>query len=173
MVAQVASKVFGANVIGTCSTSKVANVPLPRERIVNYSGFPVTLVDSLRSLTPNKQGFDVVFDGVGKSTYAISLDVTRARGLVVFFGNASGPVPPIDPLILSAKGSLFMTRPKLYDYVATHEELLVRAKDVFEWNLEGKLVVPMDKEFNGLETIEDALMYVKAGNATGKVFVKV
>ena len=170
MVAQVAQNVFGARVIGTCSTKKVSNVPLPAAQIVDYTKTE-DLDSRLKDLTSDKKGFHVVFDGVGKTTYMTSLNVTRPRGLVAYFGNASGPVPPIDPLILSNKGSLFITRPKLHDYASTAEEVNKRATDVFEWTRTGKLSVPIDKEFTGLESIDEALNYIQGGHASGKVVV--
>jgi NADPH:quinone reductase len=170
MVAQVASNVFGARVVGTSSTKKLANVPLPSGQVVDYSNTD-DLDARLKALTSDKQGFHVVFDGVGKTTYQTSLNVARPRGLVTFFGNASGPVPPIDPSTLSSKGSLFMTRPRLHDYLATPSETNARARDVFEWNRSGKLSVSMDKEFKGLEAVDEAISYVKSGGPTGKVVV--
>jgi NADPH2:quinone reductase len=171
MVAQVASNVFGAHVVGTCSTSKMQNVPLPPAQVVDYTKSVEDLEARLKALTTKKDGFNVVFDGVGKSTYTTSLNVCRPRGLVVYFGNASGPVPAIDPLTLSGKGSLFMTRPKLNDYIATQEELGERAGDVFAWMRSGKLSVQIDKEFKGLEAVDEAINFVKNGRAKGKVVV--
>jgi NADPH2:quinone reductase len=173
LIAEVASNVFGANVVGTCSTRKLDNVPLPRTNIIDYTGYPKDLAQKLRDLTPNKRGFDVVFDGVGKDTAACSLDVCRARGLVVYFGNASGPVPPINPLELSAKGSLFVTRPKLPDYVATQAELSERSTDLFSWLKAGQIHVTLDKEYASLDQVNDALDYIKSGKAAGKVVVRV
>jgi NADPH2:quinone reductase len=85
----------------------------------------------VRELTRG-EGADVVYDAVGKDTFAASLDSLRVRGLLVSFGQASGPVPALDPLVLNAKGSLFLTRPKLGDYVRTPEELTARAAAVFD-----------------------------------------
>jgi len=68
--------------------------------------------------------------------------------MLVFFGNASGPVPPIDPLLLTQKGSLFMTRPKLGDYTQTRKELLKRSSDVFNWVLKKKITVNIHKIFD-------------------------
>lgn len=173
LVAQVAQNIYGATVVGTASTTKLENVPLPRERVVDYSGFPANLSDTLRSKTPDGRGFDIVFDGVGKDTATISLNACRRRGLCVYFGNASGPVPPIDPLTLSAKGSLFVTRPKLHDYVTEEGELAKRASDVFDWVRSKKIDVAMDKQYHSLDHISDALNYVKEGHARGKVVIKV
>ena len=88
LVVQVASKICGANVVGTASTKKISNVPLPRERVMDYTGFPTDLTSKLRALTPNNRGFDVVYDGVGKDTSNITLESCRSRGMAVFFVEA-------------------------------------------------------------------------------------
>ncbi len=80
---------------------------------------------------------DVVYDGVGAAVFDASLDLLRRRGTMVSFGNASGPVPPIAPLRLSQGGSLFLTRPTLWDHLAERAELLARAQDLFDWIGEG------------------------------------
>lgn len=85
----------------------------------------------VRDIT-NGAGADVVYDGVGKDTFDASLDCLRPLGMMVIFGNASGAVPPFNPLILSQKGSLFLTRPTLGHYTATREQLEETAKDLFE-----------------------------------------
>jgi NADPH:quinone reductase len=85
----------------------------------------------VREIT-NGVGADVVYDGVGKDTFEASLDCLRPLGMLVIFGNASGAVPPFNPLILSQKGSLFLTRPTLGHYTATREQLDETAKDLFE-----------------------------------------
>jgi NADPH2:quinone reductase len=84
-------------------------------------------------------GVDVVYDSVGKTTFDKSLNCLRPRGLMALFGQSSGPVPPFDPSILNAKGSLFLTRPSLGHYALTREELLWRARDVLGWISQGKL----------------------------------
>lgn len=85
----------------------------------------------VREIT-NGEGCDVVYDAVGKDTFASSLDALRVRGLFVSYGQASGPVGSIDPLVFSAKGSLFFTRPKLGDYARTPAELAARAASLFD-----------------------------------------
>jgi NADPH2:quinone reductase len=84
----------------------------------------------VKRLTSNR-GVDIVYDGVGRTTFDKDLNVLRPRGYLVLFGAASGPVPPFDPLLLSQKGSLFLTRPTLAHYIAAREELEQRANDVF------------------------------------------
>lgn len=91
------------------------------------------------------RGVDVVYDSVGKDTFDKSLSCLRPRGLLALFGFSSGPVPPFDPAVLGAKGSLFLTRPGLNQYIATREELTSRAADLFAWLAAGKLEVTVDR----------------------------
>src|SRR5262249_7125219 len=87
----------------------------------------------------NGKGVDVVYDSVGASTFLKSLNCIAPRGYMVSFGNASGPVPAIEPLLLSQKGSLFLTRPTLANYTSSRDQLLWRANDVLSWAASGKL----------------------------------
>ena len=124
------AKALGATVIGTVgSDSKVAIakkcgckhvIVLSREN----------LVARVKEITKGK-GVPVVYDGIGKETWDASLDCLSPRGMMVSFGNASGPVTQINPGILAAKGSLFLTRPTLFHYVATRADLLAAARDLF------------------------------------------
>ena len=91
------------------------------------------------------RGVDVVYDSVGKDTFDKSLNCLRPRGLLALFGFSSGPVPAFDPAVLGAKGSLFLTRPGLNQYIATREELTSRAADLFGWLAAGKLEVAVDR----------------------------
>ncbi len=93
------------------------------------------------------EGVDVAYDSVGKDTFAASLDSLRRRGMMVSFGNASGPVPDFPPLLLSAKGSLYLTRPKLTDYVPDRASLEANAADVFE-GLQSFLKVERPERFS-------------------------
>ena len=119
----------------------------------------------------NGFGAKAVFDGVGEKTAADSLDACASRGIVVFFGNASGPVPPVDPLKLVPK-SLFITRPKLGDYIATKQELQRRADEIFEWIRNGSLQINTDKVFD-LKDARLAHDYIESGKTTGKVLIKI
>ena len=111
----------------------------------------------------------VVYDGVGKDTWEASLASVAPRGLLVLFGNASGPVPPFDPLRLSA-GSKYVTRARLNDYIATREELLSRAADVLGWIASGKLDVRIHKEY-ALGDIASAHRDLEGRGTTGKLVV--
>jgi NADPH2:quinone reductase len=96
-------------------------------------------VERVKALTGGK-GVPVVYDGVGKDTFPASLDCLQPRGLFVSYGNASGPVPPLDILMLTAKGSLYLTRPTLVTYTATRAAIEAMAKDLFDLVLAGKIV---------------------------------
>ena len=95
-------------------------------------------VERVKALTGGK-GVPVVYDGVGKDTFPASLDCLSPRGMFVSYGNASGPVPPFDILMLTAKGSLYVTRPTLVTYTATREAITAMAKELFDLVLAGKI----------------------------------
>jgi NADPH2:quinone reductase len=140
------AKMLGARVFGTVSTDEKAAIA--REHGVDEVIF-YTRQDfeaEVKRLT-NSRGVDVVFDSVGKTTFDKSLNSLRPRGLMALFGQSSGAVPPFDPGILNAKGSLFLTRPSLAHHVATREELLWRAGDVLNWIAEGKLKLRIDRTY--------------------------
>ena len=122
----------GARVIGTVSTA--AKEQLAREagaaEVIRYTEID-DVASEVRRLTGG-DGVAAVYDGVGASTFDGSLASLRRRGMLALFGAASGPVPPVDPQRLNSAGSVFLTRPKLADYVASREELLWRAGEVFE-----------------------------------------
>ena len=98
----------------------------------------------IKKLT-NGRGVDVVYDSVGKDTFEKSLNCLRPRGMLALFGFSSGPVAPFDPAVLGAKGSLFLTRPGLNQYIATREELVQRASDLFAWLALGALRPRIDR----------------------------
>jgi NADPH:quinone reductase len=100
----------------------------------------------VRELTGGK-GVPVVYDGVGKDTFQASLDSLAPRGMFVSFGNASGPVPALEPAILAAKGSLYLTRPSLAAYTATREELLASAEALFEVVLKGAVRIEVHQTY--------------------------
>ncbi len=99
-----------------------------------------------RRLTGGR-GVDVVYDSVGRTTFEKSLGSLRPRGMLVLFGQSSGPVPPFDPTALNGKGSLFLTRPSLAHYLQTREELLWRATDVLNQVASGALRLRIDRTY--------------------------
>ena len=113
---------------------------------------------------------DVVFDGVGKSVFAKSLTLLRPRGMMVTFGNASGPVDPVSPLELSANGSLFLTRPTLFHYLRTHSEMQCRADDLFGWVAAGELDVRIGARY-ALRDAAEAHRALEGRVTTGKVLL--
>ena len=116
-------------------------------------------------------GVDVVFDSVGRDTFDKSLNCLKPRGTMVLFGQSSGPVPPFDPNILNPKGSLFLTRPNLAHYVATREELLQRAGDIFRWIDKGDLTLRIDSVFS-LSEAPEAHRLLESRNTRGKVLLR-
>jgi NADPH2:quinone reductase len=140
------AKMLGARVFGTVSTEEKARIT--REHGVDEA-ILYTQQDfeaEVKRLTGGR-GVDVVYDSVGKTTFEKSLNSLRPRGLLALFGQSSGPVPPFDPSILNAKGSLFLTRPSLAHYVLTRQELLWRAGDVLSWVASGKLKLRIDRTY--------------------------
>jgi NADPH2:quinone reductase len=140
------AKMLGARVIGTCSTKeKAARVrQAGADEVILYS--EQNFEEEVKRITGGR-GVDVVYDSVGKETWEGSLNCLRPRGMMVSFGNASGPVPPVPPLTLAAKGSIFLTRPSLIHYVSQREELEKRSSDLFSWVQAGKLKVNIGGEF--------------------------
>ena len=114
------------------------------------------------------QGVHVVYDSVGATTFDKSLDCLKPRGYLVLFGQSSGPVPPLDPGKLAAKGSLFLTRPTLFHYVLDRVELLQRAGDLFSWIQSGVLKPRIERVFP-LRDAADAQRQLEARKTTGKV----
>ncbi len=133
-----AAKLRGARVIGTTSTKEKAAIARQAgcDEVILYT--EQDFEHEVKRLTGGR-GVEVVYDSVGKLTWGQSLNSLKPRGMMVSFGNASGPVDPILPLILSQKGSLYLTRPTLAHYAATREEVLWRAGDVFRWLRDGHL----------------------------------
>ena len=133
-----AAKLCGARVIGTVSTAAKAEIARQAgcDEVILYT--EQDFEHEVKRLTGGK-GVDVVYDSVGKATWEQSLNSLRPRGMMVSFGNASGPVDPVSPLVLGQKGSLFLTRPTLFNYCTTREEVQWRAGNVFRWLEEGHL----------------------------------
>ncbi len=115
-------------------------------------------------------GVDVVYDSVGKTTFEKGLASLRPRGLMALFGQSSGPVPPLDPQVLSRGGSLFLTRPTLGHYTASRAELLARAGDVLAWVADGSLRLTIEREFP-LADAADAHRALEGRHTVGKVLL--
>jgi NADPH:quinone reductase len=163
------AKLAGARVIGLVSSEEKAALArgAGADEVIFYAREPFAA--RARELTGGR-GVDVVYDSVGKSTWEQTLDSLRPRGYAVFFGNASGPVPAIEPLALSSRGSLFMTRPTLWHYIATPEELAWRAGDLFGWMADGRLDVRIDREVP-LADAAEAHRAIESRQTTGKLLI--
>ncbi len=115
-------------------------------------------------------GVEVVYDSVGRTTFAKGLDCLAPRGMMVLYGQSSGPVGPIDPQILNQKGSLFLTRPTIVHYVATRAELLERASAVLSWVADGSLKLHIGHEFP-LAAAAEAHTELEGRKTVGKVLL--
>jgi NADPH2:quinone reductase len=133
-------KKLGVTVIGTVGSEEKAKLAKAHgcKHVVNYS--TENFVERVKEITKGKK-VPVVYDSVGKSTWEGSLDCLQPRGLMVSFGNASGPVPPVNLGILPAKGSLYVTRPTLNTYIAARAELVKRSRDLFNVVKSGKVKI--------------------------------
>ena len=140
---------------------------LGADHVIDYT--KVDFVEAVEALA-GPHSIDVVYDGVGAATFEGGLRVLRRRGLMVTFGNASGPVPPVAPLQLTQGGSLFLTRPSMKDYIATRVELESRVSDLFEWITEGHLRVRVGARFALAEAAE-AHRALESRATTGKVLL--
>jgi NADPH2:quinone reductase len=159
----------GVRVIATTSTEEKAELArgAGADEVVNYTEADV--VGEVQRLTDGR-GVEVVYDGVGRSTFDASLDCLRRRGMMVLFGASSGPVPPLDPQVLNRKGSLFLTRPTLGHYIATRDELLERAGSVLGQVAEGRLDVRIGGRYP-LEQSGRAHEDLEGRRTTGKLLV--
>jgi len=164
------AKRLGARVIGTVSTAEKAQLAKAAgaDEVILYT--QQDFEAAVKRLT-NNRGVEVVYDSVGKTTYEKSMNCLAPRGYLVLFGQSSGPVPPIDPLLLSAKGSLFLTRCNLAHHTATREELLWRAHDVLNWVANGELKLRLHKIFP-LHEAAAAHRMLEGRQTTGKLLLK-
>jgi len=163
------AKLRGARVIGTVSTDEKAK--LAREsgadEVILYT--KQDFVGEVKRLT-NGKGLNVVYDAVGKDTFDKGFDCLVPRGMMVLYGQSSGPVGPFDLQVLNAKGSLFVTRPSLNHHIATREELLQRAGELAGWIRDGKLKLRMEIEFP-LKDAAEAHRALEGHKTTGKVLI--
>jgi len=164
-----AAKIRGARVIGTTSTQEKAKIAREAgcDEVILYTEQDFEY--ETRKLTGGR-GVDVVYDSVGAATWEKSLGSIRPRGMMVSFGNASGAVPAFQPLVLSQKGSLFLTRPNLMHYCATRDELLWRAGDVFRWLIEGRFRLLIDKVYK-LQEAGQAQAALASRKTAGKLLL--
>lgn len=164
------AKMRGARVYGTTSTEEKAERARKAgcEEVILYT--QQDFQAEVKRLTDGR-GVDVVYDSVGAATFEKSLDSLRPRGMMVTFGNASGAVPSMKPLILSQKGSLFLTRPSLLHYTATREQLLDRANDVLNWVSTGKLAVHIHKTYPLAEAAQ-AHIDLEGRKTSGKLLLR-
>ncbi len=164
-------KMMGARVFGTVGSEEKAKLTLGdgADAAILYN--TQDWVAEVKRLTDGK-GVDVIYDGVGQATFHKGFDCLKPRGMMVTFGQSSGPIGQFDPLVLSAKGSLYLTRPTLFTYVAERSELEWRSRDLFDWIGSGKLNVRIDKTYPLAEAAE-AQKYLEGRKTTGKVILKV
>ena len=162
------AKLRGARVITTVSTDEKAK--LSREagadHVVMYTS--QDFEEEVKKIAG--KGVPVVYDSVGQTTFTKSLNCLSPRGMLVLFGQSSGAVPPVDIQVLAQKGSLFLTRPTLVNYIATREELQQRSSELFGWIAAGKLRLRMEFEFP-LKDAAKAHQALEGRKTTGKVLL--
>jgi NADPH2:quinone reductase len=159
----------GAWTVGTTSTAV-------KETWARGAGADEIILYTQRDFVPEVKrltgglGVHVVYDSVGKTTFDGSLECVAPRGMMVLFGQSSGPVPPVDPQVLNRRGSLFLTRPNLAHYLATPEELASRAADLLGWIKDGSLRVHIDRTYPLAEAGE-AHRALESRGTVGKVLL--
>lgn len=168
LLCQVAKR-RGARVIGTVSTpEKAARArEAGADDVILYRD--EDFAEGVRRRTSGR-GVDVVYDSVGRDTFHAGLGILRPRGMMVLFGQSSGPVPPLDLQELNRHGSLYVTRPSLAHYTADVEELRARARDVFDWITDGSLRVTVDRVLP-LARAADAHRALEGRETSGKVLL--
>ena len=162
---------LGARVIATVSTEAKAAIARDAgaDEVILYSQKDFE-VETKRVM--GGKGVDVVYDSVGKDTFLKGLNVLRPRGMMVLFGASSGAMPPLDPITLSQKGSLYLTRPSLGHYLLTTEELQERAHAVFKMIEDGKLNLRIGHRYP-LSEVQQAHRDLEGRKTTGKLLLKV
>ena len=162
---------LGATVIGTVGTEEKAELARAHgcAHPIVYS--KQDFVAEVNRITGGDK-LPVVYDSVGRDTFMRSLDCLKVRGLMVSFGNASGPVEAFSPLVLSQKGSLYLTRPTLFHYVATHEQLEQSAGELFDMVSSGKVKIEVQQRF-ALEDAAEAHRQLEARKTTGSTILTI
>jgi NADPH:quinone reductase len=163
------AKSIGARVIGTAGSQEKAQLARDAgaDAVIVYTE---TDFETEAKRLLGGRGADVIYDGVGKSTFDADLELLRPRGTLALFGASSGAVPPFDPIKLSQKGSLFLTRPTLGHYIAKREELEQRAGDLFTAIAAGKLHVRVHREY-ALAEAAQAHRDLEGRKTTGKLLL--
>ncbi len=163
------AKMAGAYAIGTVSTEEKAAKAKEAgaDEVILYT--QTDFEQEVSRLTAG-QGVHVVYDSIGKATCAKSLNCLRPRGFLVLYGNSSGPVTEFNPVHLQAKGSLFLTRPSLNDYIAEREDLEQRTNEIFDWIKEKKLKLAINHIFP-LSEAKKAHMDLEGRKTTGKILL--
>jgi NADPH2:quinone reductase len=165
------AKALGATVIGTVSTEEKAEIARAHgcDHPIVYTR--QNFVAEVERITDGRK-LPVVYDSVGKDTFLKSLDCLAPRGLMVTFGNASGPVEPFSPLLLSQKGSLFLTRPTLFSYIASRDELERAASELFDVVASGKVKIEIGQRF-ALKDAAEAHRALEARRTSGSTVLTV
>lgn len=160
---------LGAIVIGTVGSARKAAIARSRgcTHTINYR--EEDIAPRVREITGG-EGVPVVYDSVGAATFEASLDSLRPRGLMVSFGNASGPVPPFAPAVLAQKGSLYLTRPTLFDYVAERDHLTASAQDLFAAVISGAVTIEIGQTYS-LAATADAHRDLEDRKTTGSTLL--
>jgi len=161
----------GATVYTTVSTQEKADLAREAGADETILYTQTDFVEAVKRFTDGK-GVHVVYDSVGKTTYEGSLNVLRPLGMLVLFGQSSGPVPPIDPLVLTQKGSLFLTRPSLAHYVADAGSFRERATKVLNWVAKGSLKLRIERTYP-LAELAQAHRDLEARKTTGKLVIEI
>lgn len=164
------AKQIGAEVFATVGSDEKVEVATNAgaDHVINYT--TTSFREAIEDIA-GRRPFDVVYDGVGATTFEDSLALIRRRGLMASFGSASGVVPPVDPLRLTREGSLFLTRPSLGDYVATRDELVRRAAAVLGAVAAGDLNVLIDRRYP-LAEAADAHRALESRQTVGKLLIR-
>jgi NADPH2:quinone reductase len=162
-----AARMRGAFVIGTVGSEEKAKIAkrAGANKVINYVTHDFEA--EVKKITKGA-GVDVVYDSVGKDTFDKSLNCLKPRGMMVLFGQASGPVAPFNPQILNAKGSLYLTRPSLFVHIATRDALVKKVRELARWVAQGKLKVKVDRSFPLAEAAA-AHEYMAGRGTKGKV----
>ena len=163
------AKLRGARVLGTVSTREKAALArgAGADEVILYT--EQDFETEVKRLT-NGAGLQVIYDSVGNTTFEKGLSCLALRGMMVLYGQSSGPVGPFDPQVLSQKGSLFLTRPTLVHYIATRVELLARASEVLGWIKSRKLALRIERELP-LAQAAEAQRLLEGRQTTGKVLL--